>query len=86
MSTYQNTLAHAQGLDAVDPLRSFHGQLARALQPKAAADAMKQELDDWEPSGWKDISMRSIPGTVIMRNSRPVLARLVGALPEEKWW
>jgi kynureninase len=99
MSTYQNTLAHAQGLDAVDPLRSFRNEFhfpqhagrdvlyftgnSLGLQPKAAADALKQELDDWARFGVEGHFHAKHPWYSYHEELTPSLARLVGALPEE---
>ncbi|MFN9324077.1 MAG: kynureninase, partial [Flavobacteriales bacterium] len=63
----ENTLAYAQVQDAKDPLRAFRSEFhfpqhqgknvlyftgnSLGLQPKAAADALKQELDDWARYG-----------------------------------
>jgi kynureninase len=99
MSTYPNTLAHAQALDAVDPLRSFRNEFhfpqhdgrdvlyftgnSLGLQPKAAADALKQELDDWARFGVEGHFQAKHPWYSYHEELTPSLARLVGALPEE---
>jgi kynureninase len=99
MSTYLNTLAHAQALDAVDPLRSFRNEFhfpqhegrdvlyftgnSLGLQPKAAADVLKQELDDWARFGVEGHFHAKHPWYSYHEELTPSLARLVGALPEE---
>ena len=67
MSTFENTLAFAQAQDSADPLRVFRDEFlfpqkdgrpviyftgnSLGLQPKGAAAALKQELDDWAALG-----------------------------------
>ena len=67
MTVFQNSLDFARSQDVVDPLRSFREEFhfpqlagepviyftgnSLGLQPRAAADALKQELDDWAKFG-----------------------------------
>lgn len=99
MSTFQNSLAHAQARDAADPLRAFRDEFhfplhdgkpvlyftgnSLGLQPKAAADALKQELDDWARFGVEGHFHAKHPWYSYHEELTPSLARLVGALPEE---
>ncbi|MBX2979914.1 MAG: kynureninase [Flavobacteriales bacterium] len=53
------------------------------LQPKAAADALKQELDDWARFGVEGHFNAKHPWYSYHEELTPSLARLVGALPEE---
>ncbi len=64
---FENTLAFAQSLDQVDPLRSFrdkfhfptfHNNEVRyftgnslGLQPKSTSNYIQEELDDWAKFG-----------------------------------
>lgn len=99
MSRFDNTLAFAQQRDAADPLRAFRDQFhfpqhdgkpvlyftgnSLGLQPKAAADALKQELDDWARFGVEGHFHAKYPWYSYHEELTPSLARLVGALPEE---
>ena len=99
MSTFENSLAYAQTRDAVDPLRAFRNEFhfpqhdgwdvlyftgnSLGLQPKAAADALKQELDDWARFGVEGHFRAKHPWYSYHEELTPSLARLVGALPEE---
>jgi kynureninase len=53
------------------------------LQPKGAADALKQELDDWARFGVEGHFHARHPWYSYHEELTPMLARLVGALPEE---
>ncbi len=99
MSRFENTLAFAQARDAADPLRTFRNEFhfpqhegkrvlyftgnSLGLQPKAAADALKQELDDWARFGVEGHFRAKHPWYSYHEELTPMLARLVGALPEE---
>ena len=99
MSRPENTLAFAQARDAADPLRAFRNEFhfplhegkpvlyftgnSLGLQPKAAADALKQELDDWARFGVEGHFHAKHPWYSYHEELTPSLARLVGALPEE---
>ncbi len=99
MSTFENSLAFAQTRDAADPLRTFRTEFrfpqhegrdalyftgnSLGLQPKAAADALKQELDDWARFGVEGHFHAKHPWYSYHEELTPSLARLVGALPEE---
>jgi kynureninase len=99
MSPFENTLAFAQARDAADPLRAFRDEFhfprhqgkpvlyftgnSLGLQPKAAADALKQELDDWARFGVEGHFHAKHPWYSYHEELTPSLARLVGARPEE---
>lgn len=99
MREHHNTLEHARALDAADPLRAFRAEFlfpqhaghdalyftgnSLGLQPKAAADALKQELDDWARFGVEGHFHARHPWYSYHEELTPSLARLVGALPEE---
>ena len=99
MMAYENTLAFAQARDAADVLRGFRNEFhfpqhdgrdvlyftgnSLGLQPKAAADALRQELDDWARFGVEGHFHAKHPWYSYHEELTPSLARLVGALPEE---
>lgn len=99
MSRPENTLAFAQARDAADPLRAFRDEFhfplhegkpvlyftgnSLGLQPKAAADALNQELDDWARFGVEGHFQAKHPWYSYHEELTPSLARLVGAKPEE---
>jgi len=99
MSNFENTLAFAQGKDSSDPLRAFREEFhfpqhsgkpvlyftgnSLGLQPKAAADALKQELDDWARFGVEGHFQAKHPWYSYHEELTDSTARLVGALPEE---
>lgn len=99
MSTFENTLAFAQALDAADPLSAFRNEFhfpqqggsnviyftgnSLGLQPKAAADALKQELDDWATYGVEGHFHAKHPWYSYHEELTAGTARLVGALPQE---
>lgn len=99
MTAYQNTLSFAQTQDAADPLRAFRNEFlfpqhegspviyftgnSLGLQPKAAADALKQELDDWARFGVEGHFHAKHPWYSYHEELTASAARLVGALPEE---
>lgn len=99
MNPFENSLAFAQARDAADPLRAFRNEFhfpqhegrdvlyftgnSLGLQPKAAADALKQELDDWARYGVEGHFHAKHPWYSYHEELTPSLARLVGALPEE---
>ncbi|MEZ4790669.1 MAG: kynureninase [Flavobacteriales bacterium] len=94
-----NTLAYAQDLDARDPLRAFRDEFhfpqhegreviyftgnSLGLQPKAAADALKQELDDWARLGVEGHFNAKHPWYAYHEELTASSARLVGAKEEE---
>lgn len=94
-----NTLAYAQDLDARDPLRAFRDEFhfpqhegreviyftgnSLGLQPKAAADALKQELDDWARLGVEGHFLAKHPWYAYHEELTASSARLVGAMEEE---
>lgn len=97
--TFENTLAFAQARDTADPLRAFRAEFlfpkhnghdvlyftgnSLGLQPRGAADALKQELDDWARFGVEGHFQAKHPWYSYHEELTPSLARLVGALPEE---
>jgi kynureninase len=97
--TYENSLAFAQAQDASDPLRGFRSEFlfpqhagrdtiyftgnSLGLQPKAAAAALKQELDDWATFGVEGHFHAKHPWYSYHEELTASTARLVGALPEE---
>ena len=99
MSSHQNTLAYAQALDAADPLRAFRDEFhfpqhqgrpviyftgnSLGLQPKAASDAVKQEMDDWAHFGVEGHFHAKHPWYSYHEELTASLSRLVGAMPEE---
>ncbi len=99
MSTYQNTLDFARSMDANDPLRAFRDEFhfpqhdgtpviyfagnSLGLQPKAAAAALQQELDDWSTFGVEGHFNAKHPWYSYHEELTASTARLVGALPEE---
>ena len=99
MDTYENTLAFAQAQDAVDPLRAFREEFhfpqhqgkpviyfagnSLGLQPKAAAAALKQELDDWATFGVEGHFHAKHPWYSYHEELTASTARLIGALPDE---
>lgn len=99
MSTFQNTLAFAQAQDAADPLRAFRDEFhfpqhdgrpvvyltgnSLGLQPKAAADALKQELDDWARFGVEGHFHAKHPWLSYHEELTASAARVVGAKEEE---
>ena len=99
MSTYHNTLAFAHAQDAADPLRPFQDEFhfpqhagapviyftgnSLGLQPKAAAAALQQELDDWARFGVEGHFLAKHPWYSYHEELTASTARMVGALPEE---
>ena len=99
MSTFKNDAAFAQALDAADPLRAFRDEFlfpqhngrpvvyftgnSLGLQPKAAAGALKQELDDWARFGVEGHFHAMHPWLSYHEELTASAARLVGAKDEE---
>lgn len=97
--TFENSLAYAQAQDAADPLRPFRTEFlfpehdgraaiyftgnSLGLQPKAAAAALKQELDDWAGLGVEGHFRAKHPWYSYHEELTASTARLVGALQEE---
>ena len=96
---FQNTLDFARAQDAADPLRAFREEFlfpqhdgkpvvyftgnSLGLQPKGAAAALKQELDDWSTHGVEGHFNAKHPWYSYHEELNASTARLVGALPEE---
>ncbi|HEX4853184.1 kynureninase [Arenimonas sp.] len=92
-------LAHAQALDAADPLREFRARFhipqhhgadqayfcgnSLGLQPRAVRAALVQELDDWAALGVEAHFRGKHPWMPYHAEVREGLASLVGALPSE---
>ncbi|HEU0152427.1 MAG TPA: kynureninase [Arenimonas sp.] len=92
-------LAHAQALDAADPLRGFRDRFhiprhdgadqayfcgnSLGLQPRAVREALVQELDDWAALGVEAHFRGKHPWMPYHAEVREGLATLVGALPSE---
>jgi kynureninase len=99
MVHFQNDRSYAQQQDAEDGLRAFRDEFhfpqhegspvlyftgnSLGLQPKAASDALKQELDDWARFGVEGHFQAKHPWYSYHEELTPALARLVGARPEE---
>jgi kynureninase len=99
MISLQNSHAYARERDSADPLRTFRTEFhfpkhegrdvlyftgnSLGLQPMAASDALKQELDDWARFGVEGHFRAKHPWYSYHEELTPSLARLVGALPEE---
>ncbi|MBK7619299.1 MAG: kynureninase [Flavobacteriales bacterium] len=99
MNTFQNTLAFAQAQDNADPLRAFRDEFhlpqhdgrpaiyftgnSLGLQPKAAANALKQELDDWARFGVEGHFRAKHPWVSYHEELTASTARLVGTQEEE---
>ena len=99
MSAYQNTIDFARAQDGADPLRDFRNEFhfpqhegkpviyfagnSLGLQPKGAAAALKQELDDWATFGVEGHFNARHPWYSYHEELTASAARLVGALPEE---
>ncbi len=95
----QNDLEIAKERDGHDPLRKYRSEFhfpqhegrdvlyftgnSLGLQPKAAAAALKQELDDWARYGVEAHFKADHPWYSYHEELTPMLASLVGALPEE---
>ena len=99
MSTYHNTLAFAHAQDVADPLRAFREEFhfpqhagapviyftgnSLGLQPKAAAAALQQELDDWARFGVEGHFLAKHPWYSYHEELTASTALMAGALPEE---
>ncbi|MBP6391841.1 MAG: kynureninase [Flavobacteriales bacterium] len=99
VSGHPSTRAEARAIDAVDPLRAFRDEFifpkhhggsvvyftgnSLGLQPKAAAAAIKQELDDWGTFGVEGHFHAKHPWYSYHEELTASAARLVGALPPE---
>ncbi len=96
---FENTPAFAKAQDAADPLRAFRDEFlfpqhdgkpaiyftgnSLGLQPKGAADALKQELDDWARFGVEGHFLAKHPWYSYHEELTASTARMVSALPEE---
>jgi len=96
---YQNTLAFAQEMDKNDPLRSFRDKFyipmvngkdsiyftgnSLGLQPKTTQDYVLNELEDWANYGVEGHFHARNPWVSYHEMFAPLLAEIVGGLPEE---
>jgi len=96
---FENTPAFAKAQDATDPLRAFRDEFlfpqhdgkpaiyftgnSLGLQPKGAAAALKQELDDWARFGVEGHFQAKHPWYPYHEFFSESLGRLVGAKPTE---
>ncbi|MBK7383229.1 MAG: kynureninase [Flavobacteriales bacterium] len=96
---FENNLSYAQTCDVADPLRAFRDEFlfpqhdgkpviyftgnSLGLQPKGAAAALKQELDDWSGYGVEGHFKAKHPWYSYHEELTGSTARLVGAKEEE---
>jgi kynureninase len=92
---FEATAEFANHLDAQDPLAHFRGQFhvpedtvylcgnSLGLQPKAAAAAVQQEMEDWQRLGVEGHLHARNPWMPYHESLAPQLARLCGGKPEE---
>lgn len=99
MITYKNDPGFAQAQDDADPLKDFRKEFhfpqhegrpviyftgnSLGLQPKTAAAALQQELDDWARLGVEGHFHAQHPWYSYHEELANSTARLVGAMPEE---
>ncbi len=97
--TYQPSLSFAQQLDRSDPLRRFRDDFlfpqhdgrpviyfcgnSLGLQPKAARQALEEELEQWRSEGVEGWFRGKRPWLPYHEYLAPTLAEVVGAQPEE---
>lgn len=98
-ATSQHTVDQARRMDEQDPLRAFRDEFlfpqhdgrpaiyftgnSLGLQPRAAAEALRQELDDWATFGVEGHFKAKHPWYSYHEELTASTARLVGARPEE---
>ena len=96
---FENTLAFAQSLDQVDPLRSFRDKFhlptfhkngvryftgnSLGLQPKSTSKYIQEELEDWAKFGVEGHFLSKRPWFSYHENLTDKVARIVGAKPTE---
>src|SRR4051812_15943247 len=96
---FSNSAAFAASMDEHDPLRSFREKFhvpqhagkpvvyftgnSLGLQPKATADFIRQELDDWAKHGVEGHFRAVNPWMSYHEFLTHQMAEIVGALPEE---
>lgn len=99
MTDFQNSLAYAQSLDRIDPLKSFRNQFhlpkikgkeilyftgnSLGLQPKSTKKFISEELDDWARLGVEGHFDAKRPWLHYHKFSKKALAAIVGAKPAE---
>lgn len=99
MTAFQNNSNYAHSLDAADPLRAFRDEFhipllagrpviyftgnSLGLQPKAAAAALKQELDDWAEFGVEGHFHAKHPWLSYHEELTASAARIAGAKESE---
>ena len=96
---YQNTLAFAQEMDKNDPLKTFRDNFyipmvngkesiyftgnSLGLQPKTTQDHILNELEDWANYGVEGHFHARNPWVSYHEMFAPLLADIIGGLPEE---
>ena len=96
---FENTLAFAQSMDQVDPLRSFRDKFhfptfhkngvryftgnSLGLQPKSTSKYIQEELEDWAKFGVEGHFLSRRPWFSYHENLTDKVARIVGAKPIE---
>lgn len=96
---FQNSLAFARSLDKKDPLKKFRGEFlipkvngkkalyftgnSLGLQPRQTKKFLTEELNDWAQKGVEGHFHAKRPWLYYHKFSKKVLAKIVGALPEE---
>ena len=96
---FENTLAFAQSMDQVDPLRSFRDKFhfptfhkngvryftgnSLGLQPKSTSKYIQEELEDWAKFGVEGHFLSRRPWFSYHENLTDKVARIVGAKPTE---
>ena len=99
MSQFQNSLAFAQEMDAIDPLKAFRDKFyiptfhdkpiryftgnSLGLQPKATSEYILEELDAWAKYGVEGHFLAKKPWFAYHENLTEKAAKVVGALPIE---
>lgn len=96
---FENTIAFAQSLDELDPLRSFRDKFhfptfherevryftgnSLGLQPKSTAKYIQEELEDWAKFGVEGHFLARRPWFSYHENLTDKVAKIVGAKPIE---
>ena len=96
---YQNSESFAKELDALDPLAQFRSRFhfpkiegkdalyfcgnSLGLQPKTAAAYLEKEMTAWANMGVDGYFHGEDPWYSVRKKSKPILAQILGALPEE---
>ncbi len=96
---YQYNESFAKELDALDPLAHFRSRFhfpkiqgkdalyfcgnSLGLQPKTAAAYLEKEMAAWANMGVDGYFHGEDPWYSVRKKSKPILAQILGALPEE---